>query len=125
VMTDPSQVAAAAAGTGVGDNGNARALAALGNAQFVAGLTPSGFYANFVTALGATVAQVQITNTAQNASVAQLQTVRNSLSSVNLNDEASFLQQFERSYQAASQIFAILNRIMASAINLGMQTTVS
>jgi flagellar hook-associated protein 1 len=125
VMTDPSQVAAAAAGKGVGDNGNARALAALGNAQFVAGLTPSGFYANFVTALGATVAQVQITNTAQNASVAQLQTVRNSLSSVNLNDEASFLQQFERSYQAASQIFAILNRIMASAINLGMQTTVS
>ena len=125
VMMDPSQIAAATAAQGVGDNGNARALAALGNTKIVAGLTPSGFYANFVTALGATVAQVKITNKAQNASVAQLETVRNSLSSVNLNDEAAFMQQFERSYQAASQIFAILNRIMASVINLGVQTTVS
>jgi hypothetical protein len=31
----------------------------------------------------------------------------------------------ERSYQAASQVFAMLNTIMASALNLGDQTTVS
>ena len=34
------------------------------------------------------------------------------------------MQQFKRGSQAASQIFAILNRIMASAINLGQQTPV-
>jgi flagellar hook-associated protein 1 FlgK len=78
-----------------------------------------------VTAIGSTVSQVQIENTAQNASVAQLQTLRNSLSSVNLNDEAAFLQQFERCYQAASHVFAILNSIMTSALNLGVQTAVS
>ena len=125
VMSDPSQIAAAALGEGSGDNGNARALASLGSSAIVSGLTPAGFYSNLVTALGATVAQVQIENTAQTDSVAQLQTVRNALSGVNLNEEAAFMQQFERSYQAASQIFAILNRIMASAINLGAQTSVS
>lgn len=124
VMTDPSQVAAAAAGRGSGDNANAVALSALRNAGIIAGLTPSGFYSSFVTVLGATVAQVRIESTARDASVTQLQTARNALSGVNLNDEAAFMQQFERSYQAASQIFAILNRIMASAINLGQQTPV-
>jgi len=124
-MMDPSKVAAAAAGQGRGDNANAVALSGLRNLSIVAGLTPSGFYSSFITNLGATVAQVRIENTAQSASVTQLQTARSALSGVNLNDEAAFMQQFERSYQAASQIFAILNKIMASAINLGEQTTVA
>jgi flagellar hook-associated protein 1 len=124
-MSDPSRIAAAALGQGSGDNGNARAMAALASSAVSGGLTPSGFYSRFVTTLGATVAQVQIENTAQNMSVTQLQTARNALSSVNLNDEAASMQQFERSYQAASQVFAILNKIMASAINLGVQTSAS
>ncbi len=86
---------------------------------------PTDFYANFVSALGTHVSQVQIENTAQDASVTQLQTQQNALSAVNLNDEAAAMQQFERSYQAASEVFAILNSIMASALNLGVQTAVS
>jgi flagellar hook-associated protein 1 FlgK len=42
-----------------------------------------------------------------------------------LNDEAAFMQQFERSYQAASQVFTMLDKIMASAMNLGQSTAVS
>jgi len=125
VMNNPSQIAASAAGAGTGDNSNARALAALGNDLIVAGLTPAVFHSNFVNALGAKVSHLHIEDRAQTASVAQLQTVRNALSGVNLNEEAAFMQQFERSYQAASQVFAILNRIMASAINLGTATSVS
>ncbi|WP_348261382.1 flagellar hook-associated protein FlgK [Telmatobacter sp. DSM 110680] len=125
VMSDPAQIAAAAAGQGSGDSGNCAALAALATQAIANGLTPSDFYSNFVTALGSTVSGVQIENTAQNASVTQLQTARDSLSSVNLNDEASTMQEFERSYQAASQVFAILNTVMNSALNLGVQTAVS
>ena len=83
------------------------------------------FFSNFVTTLGATVAQVQTENTAQNASVTQLQNQNNALSAVNLNNEAVAMQQLERSYQAGSQVFAILNSIMTSALNLGVQTAVS
>jgi flagellar hook-associated protein 1 len=35
------------------------------------------------------------------------------------------MTEFERSYQAASQVFTMINSIMASALNLGDQTTVS
>lgn len=125
VMTDPAQIAAAASGQGSGDNSNAGAIADLAAQPIVNGLTPSNFYADFVTALGSAVSQVQADNAAQNASVTQLQTMRNAISSVNLNDEAAMMQQLERSYQAASQVFGILNSIMTSALNLGVQTAVS
>jgi len=125
VMTNPDNIAAASLGADTGDNTNAVAMANLANQTIVNGETPSNYYSNFITALGSTVQQVQTENTAQTASVTQLQTQSNALSSVNLNDEASSLTVFERSYQAASQVFTILNTTMASALNLGEQATVS
>ncbi|MGD0800263.1 MAG: flagellar hook-associated protein FlgK [Terracidiphilus sp.] len=125
VMADPSQIAAAGARDGSGDNSNAVAMAALANQSIVNGQTPSDYYSNFVSTLGSTVSTVQTENTAQNAAVTQLQTQNNALSGVNLNDEASSMTTLERSYQAASQVFSMLNNIMNSALNLGEQTTVS
>jgi flagellar hook-associated protein 1 FlgK len=146
VMTDPNGIAAAGAGLGSGDNSNATAMANLGalsdppilnglvlpsgqvlgaGQTLLNGQNPSGFYSGFVTTLGSTVSQVETENTAQNASVSQLQSQNNALSEVNLNDEASAMTTFERSYQAAAQVFTMLNTIMASALNLGEQSTVS
>lgn len=124
-MTDPDKISAASVGQGTGDNSNAKAMANLATGTIVDGETATNYYSNFVTALGATVSGVQTENTAQNASVTQLQTQSDALSGVNLNDEAASLQKFERSYQAAAQVFTILNTIMASALNLGDQTAVS
>lgn len=127
VMTDSSQIAAAGSGQGTGDDSNAIVMADLGSTAkgIVNGQSPSSFYSTFVTTLGSTVSAVESENTAQNASVTQLQTQNDALSSVNLNDEASAMTTLERSYQAASQVFAMLNTIMASALNLGEQTTVT
>jgi flagellar hook-associated protein 1 FlgK len=125
VMTDPNKIAAAGQGNGTGDNSNAVTMAELGNKEIVDGQTPSNYYSNFVTTLGSTVSDVQTDNTAQTASLTQLQTQSDSLSGVNLNDEASTLSTLERSYQAASKVFSILNTVMASVLNLGEQTTVS
>jgi flagellar hook-associated protein 1 len=146
VMIDPNEIAAAGAGQGTGDNSNAIVLAQLATQSnppilngltlpdgtvlaagqtLLSGQTPSGYYSGFVTSLGSAVSQAETENTAENASVSQLQTMNNSLSQVNLNDEAAALTTLERSYQAASQVFALLNTIMSSAINLGQQTTVA
>jgi flagellar hook-associated protein 1 FlgK len=125
IMTDPSHVAAAGAGNGTGDNSNAVAMAGLANGLIVNGQTPINYYSNFVSTLGSTVSEVQTENTAQNASVTQLQTQNNALSSVNLNDEAAAMSTLENSYQAASQVFTLLNTVMASALNLGQETAVS
>lgn len=125
VMTDPNHIAAAGLGKGTGDNSNTVALANLGKQAIVAGQSPTNYYSSFVTQLGSTVLNVQTENTAQTASVNQLQNQADALSSVNLNDEASSMTTLERSYQAASQVFAMLNTVMASALNLGEQSTVS
>ncbi|MGA9071032.1 MAG: flagellar hook-associated protein FlgK [Terracidiphilus sp.] len=125
VMTDPNQIAAAGLGDGTGDNSNAVAMAALGSQEIVSGQTPINYYSNFVTTLGSTVANVQTENTAQAASVTQLKTQNDALSGVNLNDEAASMTTYERTYQSASQVFAMLNNIMNSVLNLGEQTTVS
>lgn len=146
VMTDPQGIAAAALGNGSGDNSNAVALASLATESdpavlngltlpdgtvlaaaqtLLGGDTPTNFYSQFVSTLGASISEVQIENTAQTASVTQLQTQRDALSGVNLNDEASSMQRFETCYQAASQMFNILNTVMTSALNLGVETAVS
>jgi flagellar hook-associated protein 1 len=44
---------------------------------------------------------------------------------VNTNDEASALSLLERSYQASSKVFTILDTVFASALNLGEATTVA
>ncbi len=125
VMTDPNEIAAAGLGAGTGDNSNAVAMANLANQLVVNGQTPTNYYSQFVSELGSTISEVQTENTAQSASVSQLRTQINSLSSVNLNDEASSMQRLETCYQAASQVFSILNTIMTSALNLGVVTAVS
>lgn len=124
-MTDPSQIAAAGAGDGTGDNSNAVTMAGLANNPIVNGQTPINYYSNFVSELGSSVSEVQTENTAQTASVTQLQTQNSALSSVNLNDEAAAMSTLESSYQAASQVFTMLNTIISSALNLGDQTAVS
>jgi len=125
VMTDPNQIAAAALGAGTGDNSNALAMANLGTQGIVNNQSPSDYYSSFVSSLGSTVTQVKTENTAQNASVSQLQTQSNSLSSVSLDESASSMTTLERSYQAATQVFSMIDKIIAAVINLGEQTTVS
>jgi len=125
VMTDTNKIAAAGSGKGTGDDTNAIAIYDLSKQTIVDGKTPSDYYSSFVSSLGSTVTEVSTENTAQAASVTQLQTENDSLSGVGLDDEASAMTTMERSYQAASQVFSMLNTIMASALNLGEQTTVS
>lgn len=125
IMTDPGQIAAAGAGAGTGDNSNAVAMARLAGQAITEFQTPINYFSNFISTLGATVSEVQTDNTAQNASVTQLQTQNDALSRVNLNDEAAAMSTIERSYQAASQIFTMLNTVMAAALNLGDQTAVA
>jgi flagellar hook-associated protein 1 FlgK len=121
---DPKAVAAAAPGQGSAGNANASALAGLSNANIVGGQTASGFLASFLGQIGSDTAAAVTNNSAQQATLTQLTTQRDSLSGVSLDQEASNLTQYQRAYQAASQVFNIANSIMASAINLGVQTTV-
>jgi flagellar hook-associated protein 1 len=123
--TDPGAIAAATSGEGSAANDNATALANLSTANVVGSQTASGFLASFLGQIGSDTAGATTNNTAQQATLTQLTTQRDSLSGVSLDEEASNLTQYQRSYQAASQVFNIVDALMASAINLGVQTTVT
>jgi flagellar hook-associated protein 1 len=122
---DPSAIAAAAANEGPSGSGNAAALAALANGNFVNGQTPSGFFASFLTQFGSQVVQAQQENTTQQASLTQLATQQSAQSSVSLDQEAANLSLYERSYDAAAKVFTIIDQMMAVALNLGEPSTVS
>lgn len=124
-LTDPSQIAAAATGDGPGDGTNLQALANVANQAIVAGDTPVDYYSSFVSGLGAQVAGLNTQNQAQQASLSQVQSQQSALSAVSLNEEAANLQTYERAYQSASQVFSILDTLMASALNLGIATPVA
>ncbi len=124
-ITDPSQIAAAANGSGSSNDTNLENMLQLQNQTIVGGETASNYYSSFISTLGSLVSQVSTENTAQQASLTQLQTQRDSLSAVNLNDQAAILENLQQAYQAASKVFTILDTVMSSAINLGVQTSVS
>ncbi len=123
--TNPTAVAAAAAGEGSAGNDNATALANLSTANIVSGQTASGFYAALLGQIGSATAGATTDNTAQQATLTQLTTQRDSLSGVSLDEEAANLTQYQRSYEAAAKVFSIVDTLMASAINLGEETTVT
>jgi flagellar hook-associated protein 1 FlgK len=123
-LTDPSQIAAAATGNGPGDDTNLQAMANVANQTIVAGDTPTDYYSSFVSGLGAQVAGLNTQNLAQQASLSQVQSQQSALSAVSLNEEAANLQTYERAYQSASQVFSIIDTLMTSALNLGIETPV-
>ncbi|HEY4047975.1 MAG TPA: flagellar hook-associated protein FlgK [Acidobacteriaceae bacterium] len=124
-ITDPAKIAAAAVGNGPGDSSNAQTMAALANKAIVGGATPSGSYAAFLAGLGSNVQSLTTQVSSVTASLAQLTTQQGSLSGVSQNQEAMNLQTYERSYQAASQTFNILNTLMGVALNLGVQSAMA
>jgi flagellar hook-associated protein 1 FlgK len=124
-ITNPQLIAAAAVGEGASGSGNALSLSNLTNAPLISGETASNFFASFLGSLGTAAASASTNNTAQQATLAQLTTQRNSLSGVSLDEEAANLTQYQRAYEAASKVFSIVDTLLASAINLGEPTTVS
>ncbi len=123
--TDPNAIAAAATGEGSAGNTNASALANLANENIVGGQTASGFLASFLGQIGSDTAGATTNNTAQQATLSQLTTQQDSFSGVSLDEEASNLTQYQRAYQAAAQVFNIGNTVLASALNLGVETAVN
>jgi len=124
-MTDPSGIAAAASGNGPGDDTNLLLMANPDEYTTALGTTPTSCFSNMVTQLGSLTSEISTENTAQQAALTQLQNQIGTLSGVNLNDEAASLETLEQSYQAASKLFTVLDQVMLSALNLGVDTSYS
>jgi flagellar hook-associated protein 1 FlgK len=122
---DPQEIAAASVGEGTTGNSNALLLAGLATGNIVAGQPPSSFLSTLLGQIGNATAAATTDNTAQQATLSQLTTQRNALSGVSLDEEASSLTNYQRAYEAAAKVFSIVDQMMATALNLGVPTSVS
>jgi flagellar hook-associated protein 1 FlgK len=124
-VTDPNLVAAAGGGEGSSGNTNATALANLATANIAGGTTADAYLASSLAQIGQAAADASTNSTLQSTTLSQLTTQRNTLSGVSLDEEAANLTQYQRSYQAASQLFSIIDTLFASALDFGVVTSVS
>jgi flagellar hook-associated protein 1 FlgK len=97
-----------------GNGDNARGIADILNERILNGSTLTQYYTAQVTQVGADAAWVSQRSQDLQASVAQLTTLRHSVSGVSLDEELSMMIQYQRSYQAAARFMATLDNLLNS-----------
>jgi len=104
---------------GVGDNRNALLLSGLQNQTLMTNGTASyiDYYGGVVADVGIITNQAQLTNGAQTNLLTQAVDARDSLSGVNLDEEAANLIKFQQAYQAASQVIVASNEMFQSLLS--------
>jgi len=97
---------------GSSDNRNALALTSLGLTDTIGGsLTFNEAYGQLVSAVGARTAELKIVRESADTLMTQAQATRDSISGVNLDEEAANLIRFEQAYNASAQVISIARSI--------------
>lgn len=106
---------------GVADNRNALLLAGLQTGKMLAGGTASyqSAYAQIVSDVGNKTREIQVTATAQESVVKQAEEAQQSLSGVNLDEEAANLLRYQQAYQASGKMIEIADKLFNTLLELG------
>lgn len=104
-----------------GDNRNALLLAALQNQNILANGTASfqGAYGQLVSQVGAKTNELSVTSTAQTNMLNETIKQQQSISGVNLDEEAANLLRYQRAYEAAAKAMQIANTMFDTLLSLG------
>lgn len=104
---------------GVGDNGNALKLAAIDGTPILAGGTTTfqNAYGQMVSQVGARTHQASIDLGAQKTMVTQAEMALESVSGVNLDEEAANMLRFQQAYQAAAQMINIAQSLFDTLLD--------
>jgi flagellar hook-associated protein 1 FlgK len=105
---------------GVSDNRNALLLAQMQTGKTMAGNTASfsTVYAQMVADTGNKGAEVQTVLAAQETLLAEAQSARDSISGVNLDEEAVNLIQYQQAYQAAAKMLQIASELFDAVLQI-------
>lgn len=104
-------------GTHSADNGIANLIAGLRTQAGADGQSISGAQDDLITRTGSMAARAQGLQQAQQALLTQAQNTDDSISGVDLNQEAADLMRFQQAYQAAAQIVASSQSTFASLLH--------
>jgi flagellar hook-associated protein 1 FlgK len=102
-----------------GNNGNAALLSNLDDARVLNGGTISlnGALGGLTTMVGSAARQAQYSADAQQAIHDDAQAARDSISGVNLDEEAANMLRLQQAYQAAAQIISTADTMFQSILN--------
>jgi flagellar hook-associated protein 1 FlgK len=105
---------------GVSDNRNALALAGLQSALVMNGGRNSfqSLYGNLVGDIGGKSLQAEVGVTVQTGLLGRAVDTRDSVSGVNLDEEAADIMRYQLAYQAAAQLIATANSIFQTLIDV-------
>ena len=104
---------------GIGDNRNALLLAGLATDKLMYGGSASitDTYNGLVADVGTGTKQAEINSLAQKRILEQTQAPRESISGVNLDEEAANLIRYQQAYQAAAQVISTANSLFDTLLN--------
>jgi len=118
-VTDPRRIAAARS-TQPGDAQNALALADLRSATQagLGGLTPSGWLASEQSRLGQAASQASDVARSSELLATQVQSERDSVSGVNLNEELTNLIQYQHAFEAAAKLVSVADGVLQTLVDM-------
>lgn len=107
--------------SGTGDNRNLLAISALQTANTLLGGTASfqSAYGQMVSQVGNKAREISVTQTAQENLVTQGDTAVQSMSGVNLDEEAANLIRYQQAYQASAKIISITGKLFDLLTSMG------
>ena len=113
--------------TGIADNRNAALLGALQTDKLMYGAgaantptaTLNNAYAQLVAKVGSKTREVQAGERTQTSLLEQARAARDSVSAVNLDEEAANLVRFQQSYQAAGRVMSVAQRLFDEMLAIG------
>jgi flagellar hook-associated protein 1 FlgK len=118
----PDQLAAISPGPPEVSNGVALALSGLADptaaSDEIDGLSYTQYYAGMASNVGSLLDNANNQLQTQQSAVAQAQNVRQQISGVSLDDEATILIQFQRAYEANSKLINTLDQLTLDTINI-------
>jgi flagellar hook-associated protein 1 FlgK len=105
---------------GVGDNRNALLMSALANNKLMANGTASinSSYSSLVADVGTGTKQAELNLMAQSRVLDQAIATRESVSGVNLDEEAANLIRYQQAYQAAAQVVSVANSLFDTLLSV-------
>lgn len=106
---------------GGNDNRNMMAMGQLQSATLLdnGSATLQGAFAQLVSTVGNKTREVQVTGAAADASLAQATATQQSVSGVNLDEEAANLLKYQQAYQAAGKVMQIASTLFDTLLSLG------
>ena len=110
-----------ASNTGAQSDGrNATLMSNIVSAQVLNGgtTTLTDAYASYVNTIGNTTNEVNASNTTQTALVTQITSAQQSVSGVNINEEAANLLQYQQLYQANSKVIQTADTLFQSILGI-------